>query len=611
MKKPKSVKAKTPAKTGKKVTKPRASKTQTHPAASKFSATLSAMMMQAEAEGPRPQVLTRSLSLRGTGPEPAERSVHVFVRTKGAESSTGSGIKLHGTGRVRTALVPLSRMHEIAARSEVTRISAPRELRPLMDLARPLVRVPQFRTSTASSGKGVLIGIVDSGLDTTHPAFAGRVLSVWDQTVSGNGPGGDFVRLGRVRTGTALSTSRDTDGHGTHVAGIASGAVAPFSGVAPGADLLVVKTNFQNTAIADGVRWVFSEATRLGRPAVVNLSLGGHGDAHDGSDDLSTVIDDESGPGRIVVVAAGNEGTDAIHAVRRPTATQSALFSIRVASNTSGNTPEFFILNGWYRGAGTCEVRLRSSTGQTTPFQPVLPAPPTARNHLLQNDRANFATPPASANPNGDHQFFIIVESRFQGMRVQGGLWALEVRRTSGSPGDVHVWLLLPSDASPTAAEFRGTGLQFSHLIGSPGSSSQAVTVAAFTTRNQWNDSSGAPHAVGLTLNTIADFSSPGPLRRGALKPDVSAPGAMIVSALSGASVTPQLASSIVAPGFLVNAGTSMACPFITGVIALLLEKKPALSPALAKTFLKQRSRVPGLAAGTHDPKWGHGLLKL
>jgi subtilisin family serine protease len=85
----------------------------------------------------------------------------------------------------------------------------------------------------------------------------------------------------------------------------------------------------------------------------------------------------------------------------------------------------------------------------------------------------------------------------------------------------------------------------------------------------------------------------------------------MIASCLSNTSISPQVASSIVAPGFRVNAGTSMATPFISGVIALLLEEQPALNPADAKDFVKQRSRVPGLAAGTHDPKWGFGLLKL
>lgn len=580
--------------------------------ANKLSAGMSALLSQMADAGPRPVALTRSLAPRGAGPEQSERCVHVFVRSKDDSIAKAfPGLGLAEGDRLGTALVPLSRLRPLAEHPAVTRLSAPRELRPLMDVARPLVRLPQFVQETQSSGSGVIFGLVDSGLDVNHPAFAGRVLSLWDQTMQGPGPGDDFVPMGALLTGPAMSASLDTNGHGTHVTGIAAGAVPPYEGVAPQAEIIAVKTNFQNTAIAEAVRWIFSEATRLNRPAVVNLSLGGHGDAHDGSDDLSTLIGQEVGPGRIVVAAAGNEGTDAIHVSGVVTATKAATYSIRVAPNSSGLTPEFFILNGWYSGSGECEVRLTSSTGLATPFQAVLKTEPTSRTHALQNDRADIATPPATVNPNGDHQFFVVVESRFQGMPVQGGVWTLEVRRQNGQPGMLHVWLVLPSNADPRAAEFLGPDVSLSHLIGSPGVATEAVTVASFTSRNRWVDSAGLQRAVGLPVNTISDFSSPGPRRDGVLKPDVTAPGAMIVSCLSRASISPALAPSIVAPGFFVDAGTSMATPFIAGIAALLLEKQPASTPADVKKFLKARSRVPGQAAGTHDPKWGFGLLSF
>jgi subtilisin family serine protease len=519
---------------------------------------------------------------------------------------------LYGDGAVRTALVTVAQVNELANCPGVARLSAPRELRPLMDIARPLVGVPQFRQQTQSSGRGVIVGIIDSGLDVSHRAFAGgRVLSLWDQTMAGNGPGGSFVNLGTVLTGPAMTASQDTDGHGTHVAGIAAGSAAPYEGVAPQADVVVVKTNFQNTAIAEGVRWIFSEAERLGRPAVVNLSLGGHGDAHDGTDDLSAVIDQEAGPGRIVVAAAGNEGTDAIHAGQAVTAKKSAVFSIRIAPNSSNDSPEYLMINGWYEGTGKCQVRLKSSNGQYTPWQSVLQSSPAARSYVLQNHEVSVATPPAAVNPNNDHQFFIVIEPRSGGFRVQGGIWSLQVRHASGRPGNVHVWLILPPDAKTNAAEFFGQSIDYSFLVGSPGAATEAITVGSYTSRNQWIDATGTERAVGLALDTISDFSSPGPRRDGALKPDVTAPGAMIISCLSSASVSPGIISSIVAPGFRANAGTSMAAPFIAGVAALLLERQPALTPADVKAFLKPHSRVPGMAPGSHEMKWGYGLLKL
>ena len=143
--------------------------------------------------------------------------------------------------------------------------------------------------------------------------------------------------------------------------------------------------------------------------------------------------------------------------------------------------------------------------------------------------------------------------------------------------------------------------------IGSPGAAGEAITVASYTTRNTWTDSSGANRAVGLTVDTISDFSSPGPLRNQSQKPDVAAPGAMIVSCLSSLS-TPR-PTDRVSPRFVVNAGTSMACPFMSGLVALLLQRNSQLDPAGVKALLKAHSHIPATALGSFDSKWGFGLI--
>jgi len=105
----------------------------------------------------------------------------------------------------------------------------------------------------------------------------------------------------------------------------------------------------------------------------------------------------------------------------------------------------------------------------------------------------------------------------------------------------------------------------------------------------------------------ISDFSCEGPLRNGEQKPDVAAPGAMIVSALSADASYER--SQKINDKFVVLAGTSMAAPFITGIIALLLQRNPLLKPEEIKNILHINSFVPGQPAGTFDPKWGFGLL--
>ena len=196
-------------------------------------------------------------------------------------------------------------------------------------------------------------------------------------------------------SGPTLSVSRDTNGHGTHVAGTAAGDDAAFGGVAPEADIVAVKTNFLNSGIGDGIRYVFHVAEQLGRPAVVNLSLGGHFDAHDGSDDLSVLIADRSGPGRIVVAAAGNEGGDDIHGAAAIQAGQTAVIQFVVPPTSEPGSAPFVVLNGWYAAGGACEISIVTSSGDTTAFQPVIAVGSPSRTTAFSNATVRVTTPPA------------------------------------------------------------------------------------------------------------------------------------------------------------------------------------------------------------------------
>jgi len=258
------------------------------------------------------------------------------------------------TGAVRTCFLPVSGLEPLTEEQAVTRIIPAQRLRPLMDVATTAIHIPALRSRRSSGGRGVIVGVVDTGIDARHPAFAGRVLAVWDQTAKGEGvvEGQYGVEL----TGARLSDSVDTVGHGTHVAGIAAGADGAFGGVAPNATVVAVKTDLDDTHIADGITYIFRLARERGMPAVVNLSLGGHYDAHDGTDALSTLIDEQSGPGRLVCCAAGNEGNDNIHgqAVIAPLATYSMRFRVPTQAVRA------VVLNGWYAGGHRLEVAIRT-----------------------------------------------------------------------------------------------------------------------------------------------------------------------------------------------------------------------------------------------------------
>lgn len=497
-------------------------------------------------------------------------------------------------GRVRTAFLPMESLEILSDDPAIHRIKPSRYLNKFMDVAPGKVNLPQFRESSGLTGKGVVIGIVDTGIDPKHPAFAGRILRIWDQTL--NGPGVAEGSYGLEVSGDTLVASRDTDGHGTHVAGIASAQDDTYGGVAPEAELVIVRTDLQDAHIADGVRYIFRVADELGRPAVVNLSLGGHADAHDGSDSLSQIINAESGPGRIVCCAAGNEGNDNIHGQKDVPRGSTRTMRFHVPDGVVG----IAWLNGWYPGESSFEISVRTPGKFVTPFQKVIAKGNPVREYTLPDAKVEIVTPgPDQAN--GDHNFFV----QIGGGRtpIKGGIWQLRIRNTSKNDGRLDVWTL--DDRS--SVFFSGTSITDAVKIGSPGASSSAVTVASYTTKVKWTDVNGSEQEVGLELDDISDFSSEGPLRNGAQKPDVAAPGAMIVSALSADSETDP--ASRVSDKFVVLAGTSMASPFITGIVALLLERDPQLDPDKVKELLRKNSLIPGQEPGTFDNKWGFGLV--
>jgi subtilisin family serine protease len=509
------------------------------------------------------------------------------------------GVRVNQTkGRVRTAIVPLEGIEALTDDEAVRRVHLSRALRLYMDVAPGKVHVPAFRLNKNLNGQNVVIGVVDTGIDPNHPAFQGRILRIWDQTLTG--PGVAEGAYGLELTGAQMTASRDTEAHGTHVSGIAAGADPTYTGIAPGAEIVMVRSDLNDAHISDGIRYIFRVAADLNRAAVVNLSLGGHGDAHDGSDPLSQIIDSETGPGRIVCCAAGNEGTDNIHAQATVPSGASHTVNFRVPPNAVGVA----MINGWYPGANSLEIAIQSPSGFVTPFQAVILQGSHAQSYNIPNARVIVATPGPDPS-NGDHNFFVQITSPATGAAVVAGNWQLKIRNTSGASTRLDAWTL--DDQGGSNVLFTGADVDDSTKIGSPGCSATAITVASYTTKTQWTDIDGAGRQVGLALDDISDFSSEGPLRDGAPKPDIAAPGAMIVSCLSADS-TPRRADMI-DQYFLVMAGTSMATPFTTGIVALLLERNRKLDPNGVKALLRANSAISTKPAGTFDTKWGFGLI--
>lgn len=549
--------------------------------------------------------------------------VTIFIHCKEDATFKVDGVRmLSDTGTVRTAEVDFYRVLSSEAVHDglinlindgsVRYISASMQLKPMNDIAAQKSGLNNFRQIHSNlNGSGVVVGIIDSGIDASHPAFAGRIHSIWDQTITDSDK--KTIPYGKVFIGENLAESPDTSGHGTHVAGIAAGFDNKFGGVAPAADIVVVKTDFQSAHIADAIRHIFKIAKDLGKPAVINLSAGGNLDSHDGTDDLSKFIEQElkGQKGRIVVAAAGNDADDQTHARIRIENTiepnQTKEITVNVPKWEVGlKKVKQFVLRGWYNSDTNCLIEFFSPTGSFKAHTQ-LPIPPgvelahvsPSRYFAYRNERAEaFIARTLLPCPLNDSHEFWVNTRRLSRSPLHNGNWTLKITNLGNMPATVDVWLWAPEGAREV--KFTSASNNTSMKIGSPGCAGEAITVASYTTRTK--------EPSPFNVDTISPFSSPGPLRNEALKkPDVAAPGAIIISANSSQSGT----QPSNAGGFTESSGTSMAAAFITGVCALLLQNNRELTPSEIKTWLQDNSRIPGQPAGRHDEKWGYGFLDL
>ena len=272
--------------------------------------------------------------------------VHALIRVRGSTQTIQDlGVELRTrAGDIYTAAIPLSSLGALTELEEVVRIEGSQTVVPALDQSVPRIladRVWQAlvdQNGESITGKGVIVGVVDSGVDINHETFknadgVSRIRWIWDMSdSSGDPPQGILCGdpPGSIPCGGTECTTDDLQGngcieiddepyggHGTHVLGIAAGRGTEsglYRGVAYDADLIVVKLGGWTTnELLEGVNYIFTRAGEEGKPAVVNLSLSAFRGPRDGSSLLEQYLDALTGPGRIIVAAAGNDGTNAYH----------------------------------------------------------------------------------------------------------------------------------------------------------------------------------------------------------------------------------------------------------------------------------------------------------
>lgn len=430
--------------------------------------------------------------------------------------------------------------------------------------------LPVTKRQPFLSGKGILLAVIDSGIDYTNRNFRNadgstRILSLWDQTVSPDAEKGFFPPEG-FQTGTEFSweqinaalreadplrqyelvPSRDSSGHGTAVAGIAAGAAGNgYEGVAPESELLIVKLGIprensfpRTTEMMRAVTYVVRKAQSLNRPVAINLSFGNTYGAHDGSSLLERFLDNAAEIGRTVIcVGSGNEGASAGHREGRVNVGETAATELSVGAYETA-----FSVQLWKTYTDVFRITLRSPGGQEFSF-----STEKGGEIIWEAERTRILIYVGEPSPYAVEQeiyFDFIPENLY----ISPGIWSFLI---GTQEKESSFYFYLPSQAARNQnTRFFEPNPNLTLTI--PSTASKVITVGAYdSTYDAYADFSGrgyryAERDIGL-------------LAAGAAKPDLAAPGVNITA--------PDIYG-----GYRSFTGTSFATPFVTGAAALLME---------------------------------------
>jgi subtilisin family serine protease len=548
------------------------------------------------AEGQAPRYV--NVTLRAT------RDVSKDVIALGGRVNTVVGEK----PAILTVRLPVDHLIRLAGIPGVIAVSASAPLSTALDRSVVDIRADDVWALRSHSlpitGQGVLIGVVDTGIDWSHPDFKdewgrSRIVAIWDQTDDGSPPTGfDYgTEWRRWQVNAGLPTETDTVGHGTHVAGVAAGDGSPYTGVAPGAELIVVKSRMDTASIIDAWNYIVTKARNMGRPVVINNSFGAHFGAHDGTADFEQALNALSGPGVIFTAAAGNEGQTAMHASGRvPSGSTITL----PCSFVEGYSNAFADINVWYDGLDSFSVSVTAPTGQT--FGPVEKG---ALGIFGASDGTEITVDAVSAPwpANGDNWVKIRLDAA--GGQALRGNWSIALHGEHVYGGRFDAWL----PYGPYDKVFFGNYIDPTVTIREPATAAQAISAGAYVTKACWTAVDSRRYCDLYAEGGVYPHSSRGPTRDGRPRPDVSAPGVRVFAPHSAHAPVDGLWQLAPDGHYEGRLGTSVSTAHVTGVIALMLQVDPTLDPTTVRSILRSTARHDGYTTVGSDRQWGAGKL--
>ncbi len=419
-----------------------------------------------------------------------------------------------------------NRIEALATLSEVEYIEKPKRLFFEVENGRRVSCIDAVQESRFSlSGQGVLIGVIDSGIDYTLSDFqtedgGTRILALWDQTL-----GKEYTRdeinealmSATVEERLERLPSMDDSGHGTAVAGIAAGngrnSRGRYAGVAPESELVVVKLGRarqdgfpRTTELMKGLDYVIRKATELQMPVAVNISFGNTYGSHDGTSLLERFIDDMANIWKSVIcIGTGNEAASAGHTSGVLTEGKETVVQLAVQRNQPNLSIQI-----WKEYTDTVEIVLISPSGtRVGPFQEILGP---QRFTVAQTEILLYYGEPSPYSTSQEIYIDLLPRDSY----INEGIWQIILVPGRIVSGAFFMWL--PSENILN----QGTGFlspvsQTTLTI--PSTATRAISVGAYNARTF----------------AYADFSGRGYLRGSRIvKPDIVAPGVDVITVMPG-----------------------------------------------------------------------------
>lgn len=547
-----------------------------------------------------------------------------------------------------SARIPAELFHSSSNISGARHISLAQPMQLHNDSARYLTAVDQVHSGiglpTPLTGKDVIVGVIDTGIDFNHINLCGkdgrsRVLAVYmphDSTGTRPVVQGDTLPGSCYETPESISqlTADDTgSSHGTHTTGTAAGGYKEngWSGVAPEADIVACgmpSDEFTDVNIANAVKYIFDYADRVGKPCVINMSIGDNFGPNDGSSYLCKVYESVSGPGHICVLSAGNDGDAPIcfhHTLTSIHDTVTTLFK-----KPFNGLPYQGYVSMWSNRDQihyTRIVSINSETHEVEYLSPLVGYLPEDSVLTISSDNdtsfaslftgtimfANAMEPHIQADGKEVirfHSYWDIDATPVDDTHLLG------VQYSSSKNTNLVGWASKSIYFSTYGIDGAVGGSTFGS-ISDLATTDSVISVGAYCSRASYISKTGSTIRIGKCYpSDIAYFSSYGPDENGIPRPDVCAPGMSLISSANrynDVANRDRWPASVFVNGeeypYYSNQGTSMSAPVVTGTIALMLQLNPLLSTSAVRDVFKHTSISDTYVTDGEPAQWGAGKL--